>query len=322
MNINDFEIFKHNYYTPFINNNHDYLLNQSPYLDIILTDYCNANCLFCIASLIHDKLVLDLELAKPKIEFAIQHMGVREVLLLGGEPTVAKLLIPMIEWLCTLGLDKICMTTNGILLATNPTYASKILSAGLTHLNISFMSIHNKKQQDVCKHQYILTIADIARIAGSAHVMDIKVRINNNSFKNNNDKLYEIITFYESLKNYVDSIKISPLLKVDAFSVLDYKTQWVTDNILTDQEYDELFESIENYYCKQVSVITNNEQFGFVKNSMIPLPTPIILNWNQHGQMMQKVVNEHKINNLKLLPNGELSLSWNRELIDYYIKIN
>ena len=72
-------------------------------------------------------------------------------------------------------------------------------------------------------------------------------------------------------------------------------------------------------YKRAVSIITNDELFGFVKNSMIPIDPPIILNWNQHGQMMKKVVEEHKINNLKLLPNSELSLSWNREMNQYFI---
>jgi molybdenum cofactor biosynthesis enzyme MoaA len=324
INIKDYEIFKQNSYQPFSNNGNDYLLNREPYLDIVLSDYCNANCSFCIADLIHNKLTLDLTQAKQKIEFAMKYMNVKEVLLLGGEPTMSKQLVPFIKHLSTLGLNKICMTTNGILLAHNDKLRNEVLSSGLTHLNVSLMSINDKQQHLITqpKGKQLYYFPDVLKIAEVAHSNNIKVRINNNIFKGNNNTLRDVVHFYNCLHEAVDSVKFSPLLKTDSFSVIDIKTKWVNEHILSDEEYDTLFQSVEDYYSNALvmSIITNEEQFGFVKNSMIPLATPIILNWNQHGQMMNKVVNEHKINNLKILPNGELSLSWNREMTQYYIK--
>lgn len=321
MNITDFELFKQNAYTPFYNNGNEYLLNREPYLDVILTDACNSNCGFCIADLIHQKLNLDFEIAKQKIEFAIKYMHVKDCLLLGGEPTVSKLLIPMIEYLKTLPLDKILMTTNGIRLARNEAFRELVFGAGLTHVNISFMNLDHAKQVSVTNQLNTITLEDIVNISKTARKYGVKVRINNNIFNGNNDTLADVMTFYEELMPYVDSIKFSPLLKVSSFSVIDVKIQWVRKNIMTDAQYDCLFKNIEDYYSYKynLSVITNEEQFGFVKNSMIPMRVPILLNWNQHGKMMKKVVEEHKINNLKLLPNNELSLSWNRELTQYFI---
>ena len=56
-------------------------------------------------------------------------------------------------------------------------------------------------------------------------------------------------------------------------------------------------------------------------DEMIPLKKPIILNWNfgEYTGMMKRVTEESKINNIKLLSNNELSLSWNRELSEYFI---
>lgn len=322
MLIQDFEIFKSNSYSPFENNGKHYLLNREPYLDIVLSDYCNANCSFCIADLLHSKLRLNLDIAKAKVKFAVEHMQVREALLLGGEPTTSVILVPFIEYLKTLNLNKIIMTTNGLNLARNVAYREKILSSGLTHLNISFMSVDPSAQAAVTESKQPLTLEDIKDISATARKYGVKLRINNNVWKGNSDTLLSMTELYRAVRPYVDSIKFSPLLKTDAFSVVDFKTQWVSDNILSDEEYDKLFASLEDFYAQSVgvSIITNEEQFGFVKNSMIPLKVPIILNWNQHGQMMNKVVKENKINNLKLLPNGELSLSWNRELTQYYIK--
>jgi molybdenum cofactor biosynthesis enzyme MoaA len=92
MKISEYEIFKfgENKYTKWYNNGKYFLLNKEPYLDIVLTDYCNANCKFCIADLIHDKLNGDFDVFKQKILFAIEKMNVKEVLILGGEPTMSK----------------------------------------------------------------------------------------------------------------------------------------------------------------------------------------------------------------------------------------
>lgn len=324
--INDFEVFKfgNNIYSEFENNNKKYLLNREPYLDIVLTDYCNANCNFCIADLIHNKLNGDIEIFKEKILFAINNMNVKEVLLLGGEPTMSKMLLPMIEWLSTLKLDKIVMTTNGIRLAQNKEYREKILNSGLTNINISFMNIDIDKQKQITNSKYTLTVNDIKNIYETAHKHKVNVRINNNVFLGNNDTLIDIIDFYNAVKNYSDSVKISPLLKTDSFSVIDYKTKWTNENRLTDEQTLSLFNNIQNYFSDKYNccIIENDLQFGFVKNTMIPLKIPIILNWNfgDYTGMMKKVTKENKINNLKLLANNELSLSWNRELEEYFIK--
>jgi sulfatase maturation enzyme AslB (radical SAM superfamily) len=312
MNIEDFELFKQNEYSLFSNNGREFLINREPYLDVVLTDFCNSNCNFCIGDLIHKKLNLDLDKAKDKIRFAVKNMKVKDCLLLGGEPTVSKILISMIEFLKTLNLNKIIITTNGIRLKKDESFRHELLSSGLTNINISVMSINEEK------------LNDIKVIAEEAHKHNVKVRINNNVWRNNNDSLESMLTFYDAVCPFVDSVKFSPLLKTDAFSVVETKTEWVHDNILSDEEYDELFASIENWFVSHrgISIITNNELFGFVKNSMIPLKIPILLNWNQHGKMMEKVTKEHKINNLKLLPNNELSLSWNRELTEYFINTN
>lgn len=326
MKISEYEVFKFgdNRYTAFINNGKTYLLNKEPYLDIVLTDYCNANCNFCIADLIHKKLNADFETFKKKVLFAVKNMNVREVLVLGGEPTMSKMLIPMITWLKTLNLDKIVMTTNGIRLATDDAYREEVLSAGLTNLNISFMNIDVDKQKQITNSKYVIRVSDIKKIYETAKKYGVKVRINNNIFLGNNDCLIDIIEFYNAVYPYCDSIKLSPLLETDSFSVIDYKTQWAKDNRLSDDQTLGLFNEIQDYYSDKynMAIIENDLQFGFVKNTLIPLKIPIVLNWNfaNFTGMMKRVVEENKINNLKLLSNNELSLSWNRELSEYFIK--
>lgn len=325
MNISEYEVFKfgENKYTEFFNNGKIYLLNKEPYLDIVLTDKCQSNCNFCIADLIHKKLDGNFEIFKEKILYAVNNMNVKEVLLLGGEPTLSKMLIPMIKWLKTLNLDKIVMTSNGIRLATDNNFREEVLSSGLTNINISFMNIDESKQKLSVNSKHVLNVSDISKIYISAKANNVKLRINNNIYFNNNDTISEMIKFYDAVSKYCDSIKFSPLLETDSFSVVDYKTIWAKENRLTDDMVYKLFTGIQNYYADKhnMSIIENDLQFGFVKNTMIPLKVPIILNWNfgNYTGMMKRVVEKNQINNLKLLSNNELSLSWNRELSNYFI---
>lgn len=329
INPKDYEVFKfsENVYTEIVNDGKTYFLNKHPYLDVVLTDRCNSNCSFCIADLIHEKLDGDFETMKQKIKYAVDNLHVKEVLLLGGEPTVSPMLIPMIQYLKTLNLDKIIMTTNGVKLAYDVKFREEVMKAGLTNINVSFMNINIKNQHEIthCPKHRIVMLDGLERIYKEAVKNNVKIRINNNIFKNNNDTIGKIVKFYNAVKPYCDSVKFSPLFPVDNFSVINIKTQWVNENILTNDYVENLFNVVEDYFStmnNDVQIIVNDLQFGFVKNTLIPLKVPIIMNWNfgKYTGMMKKVVEEHKINNLKLLPNNELSLSWNRELTEYFIK--
>lgn len=326
MKIQDYEIFKfgENHYIDFYNNDKKYLLNKRLYLDVVLGDFCNINCNFCIADLIHKKTTTNIETLKQKILFAVEKMNVKEVLLLGGEPTVHKSLIPIIQWLKLLNLDKIIITTNGIRISKDSSYCEELFSSGITHLNLSLMNLDVIKQMKINNSNDFISIENLQSIYQIANKNNVKLRINNNIFLGNNDSVEDIISFYVSVKNYCDSVKFSPLFKADAFSVIDYKTEWIKQNILSEDYTEELFLSLQNFYTSlyPIDIIENDLQFGFVKNTMIPLKVPIILNWNfgNYTGLMKYVINENKINSLKIIPNGELSLSWNRELSEYFIK--
>lgn len=66
--------------------------------------------------------------------------------------------------------------------------------------------------------------------------------------------------------------------------------------------------------------MVNTRTFGFVEYRAVLAPTPIILSHNHRGEMLKLAVELRKINNIKLLPNGNLSRSWNRESMEHVIK--
>lgn len=318
MNINEYEVSRKIYYTEFINNGKRFLLSNYPYLDIVFNDHCNAKCKFCISHLIHKKEKCDIYKQMPKIDYAIERMGVKEVLLLGGEPTINDDIFIILDHLKRYRLNKICLTTNGHRMAKDLNYAKKLLSSGITHVNISYMTADKEKQTYISGSPCYVSLENLWQFKALADDNNVHLRINNNVFAGNNDSLISLLNFYWSVSNKCHSVKFSPLLKTDSFSTVNEVTEFNAKNILPDAGYDNLWEQVENHFGNY-PILRNTETFGFVEYSMVIMPTPIILNYNQHGKLREKVIKEGKINNLKLLATGDLSLSWNRDETDWFI---
>jgi len=316
-NISDYEIFRVNEYESRYLNGIEYQVNKGLYLDIILTDYCNQNCGFCIADLLENKENCNIEIFKDQIRYAIEEIGVREVLIVGGEPTIAKSLLPILEFLEQFNLDKICMTTNGHRLIDGNLPIAEVLSV-VTHLNLSLMSLNPEAQRTIGKTRNTISLDQLAFLYEKCKMYNTMFRVNNNVFRENNDTLNELLAFYEAVRNFCHTVKFSPLLKTDNFSVVNVVTEWVRQNILSDDEYESLFKQLEAHYSIY-PIVRNPFNFGFVEYAMICLETPIIINYNHRG-MMAKKASEGFVNNLKLLANGNLSLSWNKDFKDSVIR--
>lgn len=111
---------------------------QIDYLRISLTDRCNLRCIYCmpehgVKSIPHES-VLTLEEVHKAIECASQ-LGIKHIRFTGGEPTVRKGLLSLIERTAqTPGIESVALTTNAILL---PGMAADLKAAGLSRVNIS-----------------------------------------------------------------------------------------------------------------------------------------------------------------------------------------
>lgn len=111
---------------------------QIDYLRISLTDRCNLRCIYCmpehgVKSIPHES-ILTLEEVHKAIECASQ-LGIKHIRFTGGEPTVRKGLLSLIERTAqTPGIESVALTTNAILL---PNMAADLKAAGLSRVNIS-----------------------------------------------------------------------------------------------------------------------------------------------------------------------------------------
>lgn len=315
--LDEFEVCRKVNYRPFENKGKLWWLSDYPYLDIVFNDHCNAKCAFCIGRLVHDQKWADVETIKRKAAYAIQHMGVREVLLLGGEPTVNDDIFEVIDFLKQFHLAKICITTNGHRML-GAAYLKRLMASGVTHVNVSLMSLDLDRQREISGANAYVGEVSLREFARASDTNGVRIRINNNVFLGNNDSVPKMLGFYNRVKDHCDSVKFSPLLRTDSFSTVNEVTEFNRKHLLADEHYDELWHGLENVF-RDFPIVRNPETFGFVEYSMILTTPPIILNYNQHGQLRKKVVEQSKINNLKLLPTGDLSLSWNREETDFFI---
>ncbi|MDR1082753.1 MAG: GTP 3',8-cyclase MoaA [Coriobacteriales bacterium] len=108
------------------------------YLRISVTDRCNLRCLYCmpeegVAWKPHDAM-LTLEEIAHFVAIAADE-GFSRIRLTGGEPLVRLNLVDLVRDISqTPGIERVAMTTNGILL---PKHAEALREAGLSRVNIS-----------------------------------------------------------------------------------------------------------------------------------------------------------------------------------------
>ncbi|HKY10189.1 MAG TPA: GTP 3',8-cyclase MoaA, partial [Candidatus Binatia bacterium] len=115
-------------------------------LRISVTDRCNFRCSYCMPldeyEWIHKKEILTFE-EIARLAGLFVGLGVEKIRLTGGEPLVRQDLPHLIEKLSALeGLQDLCLTTNGALLADR---AETLKQAGLRRVNVSIDTLDAEK---------------------------------------------------------------------------------------------------------------------------------------------------------------------------------
>jgi cyclic pyranopterin phosphate synthase len=139
------------------------------YLRVSLTDRCNYRCLYCMpeegVELVPRADVLSFEEVERLVR-VMMRFGVRRVRLTGGEPTVRKDVVALVERLGALGLDDLAMTTNGERLVE---LARPLRRAGLSRLNVSIDTLDPAKFHAITRRgnlERVLAGVEMAREVG------------------------------------------------------------------------------------------------------------------------------------------------------------
>ena len=298
---NSLEIFKQNVYFP----TKIGMVSNNAYMSIVATNKCQRSCPYCINSETDHSLNLPIDKAIKNIANTVEWYGVKEAVILGGEPTLHPNLFELLKKLRTESrLEMIRLTTNGIKLKDNPEFIKQLVDKdyGIQGLNISF---HN---QDF---MYFGELFDICQWVHKYNP-NIKIRINMNIWRGNCDTLILLNSHIYGL-SFVDEIRVSNIIPKDSFSVNDKNPN--NDLVLSNEEYENLFTAFVKQYEDRYTIFENKETLGFVRYLLIPTKVPIIINWNIGSTVSEQVcennIDERKINTFKCLVNGSISLSWN-----------
>lgn len=306
IDVNSLEIFKQNEYFP----TDIGMVSNNAYLSIVATNKCQCNCLYCINSETDKSLDLPIDKAYRNIQSLVDKYGVKEAIILGGEPLMHPSIISLIGSLRRIkGLKMLRLTTNGIMLDKHPEMIPDLVHPqyGIQGINIS---CHNGK--DFMSYERLREVTGLIRNTNP----DIKIRINSNIWRGNLDNMYDIMSHIDALTGIADEIRISNIIEKDSFSVNQENNPHGSGLILSDETYNSLFYDIIRTYGSNLTVIENPNTLGFVRYVLIPRDTPIIINWNIGSKVAEQVcendIKNRKINTFKCLVDGSISLSWNR----------
>ncbi|KAL3481931.1 hypothetical protein BJX99DRAFT_217825 [Aspergillus californicus] len=173
---------------------------QHDYLRISVTERCNLRCLYCMPE---EGIELSPQarlLTSPEIVYLSSmfvSQGVTKIRLTGGEPTVRKDIVPLMQSIGELrrdGLREICLTTNGISLHRK---LEPMVEAGLTGVNLSLDTLDPFQFQIMTRRKgFDAVMKSINRILDMNKMgAGIKLKINCVVMRGLNER--EIVPFVE-----------------------------------------------------------------------------------------------------------------------------
>lgn len=173
---------------------------QHDYLRISVTERCNLRCLYCMPEEGIELSPQPRLLTSPEILYLSSlfvSQGVTKIRLTGGEPTVRKDIVPLMQDIGKLrrdGLRELCLTTNGISLYRK---LDPMVEAGLTGVNLSLDTLDPFQYQIMTRRKgFEAVMKSIDRILEMNKVgAGIKLKINCVVMRGMNDR--EILPFVE-----------------------------------------------------------------------------------------------------------------------------
>ncbi len=155
------------------------------YLRISLTDKCNLRCVYCMPEDMTFRPRAEL-LQDDEIERLVQifaELGFKKFRFTGGEPTVRQNIVDIVQKTArTPGVEKIAMTTNGLLLDK---LAQPLAEAGMERVNISIDTVNPEKFKKITRWG---EVEDVWAGVHAAQAAGMEVKLNAVVVRNYNDK--------------------------------------------------------------------------------------------------------------------------------------
>ncbi|MGI5824172.1 MAG: GTP 3',8-cyclase MoaA [Bacillota bacterium] len=162
----------------------DILGREINYLRISITDRCNLRCKYCMPVPIEKVEMAEILTFDEIVEVCrmAAELGIRYIKITGGEPLVRKRCVMLIEMIKNIpGIEKVTMTTNGVLLAEN---IDALKAAGLDAVNISLDTRNPEKFHEITgSDDYNKVIAGIEAAVNAG----LRVKVNSVLMAGSND---------------------------------------------------------------------------------------------------------------------------------------
>jgi GTP 3',8-cyclase len=175
----------------------DQFARRIRYLRVSVTDRCNYRCTYCMPESLAGELKFEPKsqlLTFDELERIVSlfaRFGVRKIRLTGGEPTIRRGIVDLVDKLAHVaGIEQVVMTTNGHLLDE---MAAPLAKAGLSEVNVSIDTLDSERFAQVTGR------GDLARvIAGieAARAAGLRVKTNAVALRGVNDD--EIVALCEA----------------------------------------------------------------------------------------------------------------------------
>ncbi|KAL8688502.1 MAG: hypothetical protein Q9224_004866, partial [Gallowayella concinna] len=214
---------------------------QHTYLRISVTERCNLRCTYCMPAAgvplsPSNHLLTTSEIVHLSDLFVKE--GVDKIRLTGGEPTVRKDIVPLMQQIGSLrskGLKELCLTTNGISLHRK---LDAMAEAGLTGVNLSLDTLDPHQFQIMTRRKgfdavmrSLDTILEMNRLGAG-----IKLKINTVMMRGVNER--EIIPFVEMGQEHDMEVRFIEYMPFDG-------NKWSRQKMLS---YKEMVEIIRHKY--------------------------------------------------------------------------
>ncbi|KAH3667256.1 hypothetical protein OGAPHI_002905 [Ogataea philodendri] len=158
--------------------------------------------------------------------------GVRKIRLTGGEPTVRKDIVPLVQRLNQIkGIEEICITSNGLALHRK---LPDLFKNGLTSLNLSLDTLINGKFILITRRNGLKAVMKSLNAALELNVPNVKVNVV--VLKNMNED--EILNFVELTKNSKIEVRFIEYMPFDG-------NKWSTNKLVT---YEDILSNIKVQY--------------------------------------------------------------------------
>ncbi|MBT3980809.1 MAG: GTP 3',8-cyclase MoaA [Bacteriovoracaceae bacterium] len=173
-----------------------------------LLDACNFRCLYCMP---------DNPVFMPKknwmkreeifrLASVLNGLGIDEIRLTGGEPTLRSDFVDIAEDISTLPLKKLGITSNGVTLAP---HLKRLQQTNLKYINLSLDSLNREKFKELTKMD---ALEEVLKCIFTAKELGFSVKINTVLMKGYNDD--EIHRFVDFSREYDIEIRFLELMKI------------------------------------------------------------------------------------------------------------